>query len=269
MHYLDYFLKILNHFSWLGNGIFLILAFIESAPFIGVFIPGATLISVGGFLASQNYFNVWNIVMFAALGAILGDFSSYFLGRWGSQWLKNKKLINANILKKGEAFFERYGNKSVFWGRFFGPIRAVIPFIAGLAKMKQRSFLFWNISSAIIWALLNVFLGYFSGTIFVFIFKKWSLRLIVIFLILTIIISFIWLVKKKHQRIVDYFKSLSKSFVDYLKMSKIFKKLSGRYHLINDFFQEENHAEEKIFTTAIIIIILIIVFTLNLIFDLL
>jgi hypothetical protein len=88
-------------------------------------------------------------------------------------------------------------------------------------------------------------------------------------LILTIIISFIWLVKKKHQRIVDYFKSLSKSFVDYLKMSKLFKKLSGRYHLINDFFQEENHAEEKIFTTAIIIIILIIVFTLNLIFDLL
>ena len=123
---------LLIKFAWLGDWLFLVLAFIESAPVIGVFIPGATLISVGGFLASQGILNVWDIIIFASVGAILGDFFSYSLGRWGGEWIKRKKLINRTLIHHGEKFFAKYGNKSIFWGRFFGPIRALITFIAGL-----------------------------------------------------------------------------------------------------------------------------------------
>ena len=120
-------LNFLTKFAWLGNWLFLILAFIESAPFIGLVIPGATFITIGGLLASQGYLNVFNVIIFAAIGAILGDFFSYFLGRWSENWIKRKKIINPTILKYGENFFKRYGDKSVFFGRFFGPVRATSP----------------------------------------------------------------------------------------------------------------------------------------------
>ena len=85
-------LNLLKEFAWLGNWLFFTLAFIESAPFVGMFIPGATLISVGGFLASQDVLNTWDIIIFATVGAIIGDFFSYSLGRWGGTWIKDKKI---------------------------------------------------------------------------------------------------------------------------------------------------------------------------------
>ena len=94
MTYLQTLPNILQQLSWLGNWLFFFLAFFESAPFVGLFLPGATLISAGGFLASQGYLNVWDLIFCAATGAIAGDFLSYFLGRWGSDRLKNKKIIN-------------------------------------------------------------------------------------------------------------------------------------------------------------------------------
>ena len=97
--------NLLAKFAWLGNWLFFILAFIESAPFIGLFVPGATLISVGGFLASQGVLSAWDIIIFATLGAIVGDFFSYSLGRWGGNWLKNKKIIRVEVIASGIQIF--------------------------------------------------------------------------------------------------------------------------------------------------------------------
>lgn len=91
---LNLLLSLLTKFAWLGNWLFFILAFIESAPFIGLVIPGATLIFVGGFLAAQGYLNTWDIIIFASIGAICGDFFSYSLGRWGGDFIKEKKILD-------------------------------------------------------------------------------------------------------------------------------------------------------------------------------
>jgi membrane protein DedA with SNARE-associated domain len=66
-------------------------------------------------------------------------------------------------LQRGEAFFRRHGNKSVFLGRFMGPIRGIIPFIAGLLAMDKRAFLLWNVLSGVLWATAHVLAGYFLG----------------------------------------------------------------------------------------------------------
>ena len=190
-------LDLLVKFAWLGNWFFFVLAFIESAPLVGVLIPGATLITVGGFLASQGYLNAWDIIFFATIGAILGDFFSYSVGRWGGMWIKDKKIINHSILLHGEQFFYKYGDKSILWGRFFGPIRAIIPFIAGLLRMNRKPFIFWNVISAIGWALLNVGAGYFSGSLIVTIFNKWSKGITYIFILSIIIATFYIFVKKR------------------------------------------------------------------------
>lgn len=259
--------NLLAQFAWLGNWLFFILAFIESAPFIGLFVPGATLISVGGFLASQGVLNAWDIIIFAALGAIIGDFFSYSLGRWGGKWLKNKKIINSTLLRHGEDYFRRYGNKSVFLGRFFGPIRAIIPFVAGLAKMKQRPFIFWNILSAVGWAILNVFLGYFSGTLIMAILKKWSGRLSLILILLLAVGLIYWLIKKRGRSIAASFRASSLNFTTRLNNYQWFQKLSARYAFIPDFFKETKHAAEKLLGGLLIFLFLIFIYLLTIILD--
>ncbi|MFA6514558.1 MAG: DedA family protein [Patescibacteria group bacterium] len=264
---LSLLLNLLNQFAWLGNWLFLVLAFIESAPFVGMFIPGATLISVGGFLAAQGYLKTWDIIIFATIGAILGDFFSYSLGRWGGDWIKRNKIINLRLLQHGENFFEHHGNKSVFLGRFFGPIRAIIPFIAGLAKMKQQPFIFWNVLSAVCWALLNVFLGYFSGTLFTYLFKKWTGRLSVILILILIFGLTYWLVKKRRQSIIAYFRLSSLNFVKQLNTRPWFNKLSDRYVIIEEFFEESRYAAEKLFGGLLMFIFLSAIYILIMILD--
>lgn len=259
--------NLLIEFAWLGDWLFFTLAFIESAPFIGVFIPGATLISVGGFLASQDLLSVWHIIIFASLGAIIGDFVSYSLGRWGGKCINDKKILNAEILIHGEQFFRKYGNISIFWGRFFGPIRAIIPFIAGLSKMKRGPFIFWNILSAVCWAMLNVMLGYFSGTLVVAIFHKWSSGLTLILVAVVIIATLYWLIKKRGQSLVASFHTSSHNFTLSLYNTNWFKKLVTRYNFIADFFTTRKHPEEKLFGSVLIFSFLIIIYILILVLD--
>lgn len=260
-------LNLVTKFAWLGNWIFLVLAFIESAPIIGIFIPGSTMIYIGGFLAAQGYFNPWDIVIFAIIGAILGDFFSYFTGRWGGEWINRKKIINQTIVKHGEDFFDKYGDKSIFIGRFFGPIRAIIPFIAGLGRMKPRPFIFWNVLSAIGWAFLNVFLGYFSGTLIVSIFKKWSGRLTIILILVSVAFVIYLILKKRGQSIKGYFKLKSQKFADLVNSYKWFKRLSVSYPFIPVFFKETKHAPEKLFGGFLVSILVIVLYLLIIILD--
>jgi membrane protein DedA with SNARE-associated domain len=263
----DLLLNLLKEFAWLGNWLFFVLAFVESAPFVGVFIPGATLISVGGFLASQGYLNTWNIIIFATLGAIIGDFFSYSIGRWGGNWIKNKTTNNQSLIIHGEDFFRQHGNKSIFLGRFFGPIRAIIPFIAGLSRMKRGPFIFWNVLSAIGWAMLNVFLGYFSGTLVVTIFKKWSSGLTLILIMVLILAITYWRIKKKGQSIKTSFKTDSLRFREFLNKKGWFQKLITNHPIIALFFNEYKNPNEKLFGGLIISSFLIITYILILILD--
>jgi undecaprenyl-diphosphatase len=267
MQNVNLLLSLLKEFAWLGNWLFFVLAFIESAPFVGVLIPGATLISIGGFLASQGILNIWDIIMFATIGAIIGDFVSYSLGRFGGDWLKKNKIINHKILEHGETFFYRYGNKSVFWGRFFGPIRAIIPLIAGLSKMKKQPFIFWNILSAIGWAVLNVLLGYFSGALIITIFKKWSSGLTLILVIISLLVIIYWLIKKRGQSIKKSFYNSSIEFTKRLQVYNWFNKLNIKYPYIADYFRETKHAEQKLYGGVLITSLLIITYILILILD--
>lgn len=157
--------EFLTKFSWLGGWVFLFLAFLESIPLIGLVIPGATIISIGGFLASQGYLNVWCVAFSAVSGAIIGDLLNYCLGKNNSSLIKNKKIVSQTLLNKGEKFFKEYGGVSLFLGRFLGPLKQVIPFIAGILPMKLKSFILWDSAGILSWALGYTFFGYFSGTV--------------------------------------------------------------------------------------------------------
>lgn len=131
-----------------------VLAFGESLAFVSLILP-ATVILVGGSgIVSAAGIGFWPIWIAAAFGAALGDWVSYWLGfhykeTIGRIWPLSRYPA---LLPKGHAFFERWGTLGVFLGRFFGPLRCIMPLIAGICAMPMVWFQIANFASAVLWA---------------------------------------------------------------------------------------------------------------------
>lgn len=270
-HNLNFFLSLIARFNWLGNWLFLFISLAECVPFIGAIFPGGTLIYLAGILAAQGYFKVTDVIIFATLGAIIGDYSGYALGRWGEKWITDKNIIKAKYMNKGHDFFIKYGAKSVFWGRFIGATRAFIPFIAGTAKMKNATFFLWNIAGAIFWAVVHVILGYFSGNIITEIIRRWShrLSLVVYVLIFLGVLYFLFtrVIKKKHIHLIANFKQKSEMLSNKVLEDKWFKKVDNRYPVAEEFLINSK-VRDALFTWILVFIVLALLYFLILILDL-
>lgn len=262
-----YLLSTLIRFDYLGSWLFLIIAFIECIPLLGSIFPGGTLIFIGGALAAQGDFNVAGLVIFAAIGAMLGDYSSYMLGRWGRKWIREKKIIKDETILKSELFFYKYGAPGIFWARITGSTWATMPFISGSLHIKQKTFLFWNCSGAIVWSLTRVLFGYFSGNIIAVIIRKWTHRLGAIILIALLIFILYWLIKKHHENIWRWYVTASVNFTKKLFSFTWFKKITARYPILDEFFKIKT-SQEKILGGFICLVILSILYILVLVLDL-
>jgi membrane protein DedA with SNARE-associated domain len=103
----------------------------------------------------------------ALLGAVLGDAAAFWIGRRlggavAGFWPFSRR---PELLARGTRFFARHGGKSVFIGRFFGPVRSVVPLTAGIMRMPARRFWLANVGSAIVWAPMVLFAGDAVGEI--------------------------------------------------------------------------------------------------------
>ncbi len=173
----NYILPKIEHFHILGYWILLLIAMLESLAFVGILIPGTFFIILFGSLAANGYFSIVDLVWFAVAGAVLGDAASYYLGKRGTGFFSdNNRIFRTGFLEKGKDFFSRHGAKSIFLGRFVGPVRAVIPFIAGLSAMNPARFYSWDIASAFLWATTHLLLGYFLGHAWRLV-EVWSTRI--------------------------------------------------------------------------------------------
>ena len=139
----------------------LLVSLCESLALIGLLVPG-TVIMVGiGALVGTGAISASFTLLTAIAGAVAGDGISYWLGRHYHQELKRHWPFcrYPQILLRGEKFFHRHGGKSVLLGRFVGPVRPVVPLIAGMLDMPVRRFVLVNIFSAIGWAFAYIVPG--------------------------------------------------------------------------------------------------------------
>ena len=137
----------------------------ESLIFVGGLIPGSLALSGIGVLAGSGVISLYPPLFVAILGAIVGDTCSFFIGRIFKTNLRNFFLFKRfpQTLEYGEFFFEKHGGKSVFLARFIGPIRAIVPAIAGMMGLNRLTFIVANSSSAIGWSALFYFPGVLIG----------------------------------------------------------------------------------------------------------
>ncbi len=169
-----------------------LISFAESLAIIGSIIPGSVTMTAVGFLAGSRVMRVDLTLIVATLGAIAGDSLSYTIG-YRFHYLIPKIWPfrnNPEWLVYGKDYFARHGGKSVLIGRFFGPLRSIIPVIAGMMRMNQTQFLIANVISGIAWALVYVLPGTFIGAASVELSPETATRLL--FLLLSLLAT-LWL----------------------------------------------------------------------------
>jgi len=147
-------------------GAVFIVALLEALVGIGLIMPGSVLTVFSGWLAFHGKASFSGIMTAAALGALLGDLVSYWLGARFGIHLWNSRLLKKHqgLLRLAELFFLEHGGKSVFLGRFLGPIRGLVPFVAGASQMRPAIFFCYAIISSVLWGISYPGIGYLGGT---------------------------------------------------------------------------------------------------------
>lgn len=153
-----------SHPHWSGFIVFLI-SLSESLAIVGLIVPGVVMMTAIGGMMGSGILPAWQTLSWAILGAVAGDGISYWLGYHYHQHLRDFWPFKQfpKLLARGEFFFKHHGGKSIVFGRFVGPVRPMIPVIAGMMDMAPKRFLFFNILSAIAWAPLYSLPGILIG----------------------------------------------------------------------------------------------------------
>ena len=157
----------LGAWTYLLVGVF---AFAETGAFVGLVVPGETVMLLGGAVAGQGAIDIYLLIAIAWFSAWLGDTTSFFLGRrLGRGFVLEhgpRFGISHERFEKVEAYFDRHGGKTIFIGRFVSLIRAFAPFIAGSSGMSYRAFVPYSILGTGLWASAHILIGYlFSRSI--------------------------------------------------------------------------------------------------------
>jgi undecaprenyl-diphosphatase len=198
---------------WAWVAVFLV-AFAESVAVIGLLVPGVVLMFGFGALIATGALEFWPVFWWAVAGAVTGDGISFWLGRHFQDRLRNLWPFSRHpkALERGIAFFEKYGGKSVAIGRFFGPVRAVIPLVAGMMGMSPWRFVVANLLSALAWAPAYLLPGVVLGASLELA-SEVALRLVLLLLVLLLCLWLSYHLVRWCYRIIQPYTSLIVQFL--------------------------------------------------------
>lgn len=153
-----------RHHMWAGVILGLV-TFFESLVVIGAFVPATGLLVAAGGLVAAGVLDPYSVILGCVAGAVFGDAISYWIGRrLGTGVLRQKMLLpHRRKIAWTRLYCRKYGVASIFIGRFFGPLRAFVPVMVGVLRMRQRVFQFANVTSAVVWVLAMLAPGYLAA----------------------------------------------------------------------------------------------------------
>ncbi|MGR6319834.1 VTT domain-containing protein [Micromonospora soli] len=149
----------------------LAIVFAESGLLIGFFLPGDSLLFTTGLLVSAGQYlhqPLWLLCLLVAMAAVAGDQVGYLFGkRVGPSLFRrpNSRLFKQENVNRANDFFARYGARSIVLARFVPIVRTFTPIIAGVSRMRYRTFLIFNLVGGTLWGVGVTVLGYFLGQI--------------------------------------------------------------------------------------------------------
>ncbi|MGK2849025.1 MAG: DedA family protein [Minisyncoccota bacterium] len=144
------------------------IVFAETGLFLGFFLPGDSLLFVAGLLAGQGFFSLPILIGGLFISGVAGNIVGYEFGRRvGSKLFSQEDSL---IFKKrhaltAQSFYDQHGPKTILLARFMPIVRTFAPIVAGVANMRYRVFLLYNILGAFLWTAGLVLAGSFLGSV--------------------------------------------------------------------------------------------------------
>lgn len=138
----------------------------ESGMMVGFFFPGDTLLFSAGILAATGKLGIVSVLFTIALAAIIGDNVGYHIGRKLGPRLFRKPdsvIFRKEYIERAEAFYEKYGSKTMLVAHFVPVVRTFVPVTAGAGKMPYKLFVLFDAIGDIAWTLVITLLGYYLG----------------------------------------------------------------------------------------------------------
>ncbi|MET4072350.1 membrane protein DedA with SNARE-associated domain [Bradyrhizobium sp. S3.2.6] len=166
--FLDPLISFVSVHAWLAYLTLFLAALLEAVPVVGSVIPGSTIILALSALIPGGDLKLQWVLLAAAVGAVLGDGSAYWIGH-----RQQRKILNTwpmtnypRVVEESETFFHRFGTWAVFFARFVPPIRAFVPVTAGALGMAPAKFYAVNIPAILVWAPAHVLPGVLAVSAF-------------------------------------------------------------------------------------------------------
>lgn len=190
--------SILNAPAWTVYGLVGLLVFAEDALFVGFVLPGETAAILGGVAANRGHVSVVTVLVVVIAAAIVGDSVGYEVGRHVGPRVLSLRVFDRRRARLDDAqnFLARRGGFAVFLGRWVAFFRAVMPLLAGTARMPYPRFLAFNAAGGIAWGSVAVLAGYFAGASYLQVAKKLGSGSAVVALIVLLAGLLFWRVRR-------------------------------------------------------------------------
>jgi membrane protein DedA with SNARE-associated domain len=190
--------RILGLPGWLVLLITGLVVFAEDAIFVGFIIPGETVALLAGAAAKLGHVSLIGVLVVVIVAAIAGDTVGYEIGRHVGPRVLQLRILQKHHKRLDDAqdLLARRGGSAVFLGRWVAFFRAVMPALAGTARMPYPKFLAFNAAGGIAWGATVVLLGYAAGASYAQVEKTFGRDAAFVVLAVLIVAVVIWRVRK-------------------------------------------------------------------------
>jgi membrane protein DedA with SNARE-associated domain len=134
--------------------------------FVGTFAEGETLLVLGGYFAHRGYLDLAGVIATAFVAAVCGDQLLFHLGRNHATRLFERFPRLHDKVRIAVHRAERHQTLVVLGMRFLWGLRIALPLAMGMTRMNGLKFLWLNLLSAAVWAVLFSTLGYGTSRLF-------------------------------------------------------------------------------------------------------
>ncbi|HKQ89085.1 MAG TPA: DedA family protein [Blastocatellia bacterium] len=166
LHLDAHLVELVSRYGTFSYAILFAIIFCETGLVVTPFLPGDSLLFAVGALSAKDAFNVYTVSFLLMLAAILGDSTNYWIGYFvGPKVFRSEssRWFNRAHLDRTNAFYEKYGVKTVVIARFMPIVRTFAPFVAGIGRMYYPRFLLFSVLGSILWIGIFVAAGYVFG----------------------------------------------------------------------------------------------------------
>lgn len=166
LHLDKYLGAFITNYGTLTYLVLFLIILAETGLVVTPFLPGDSVIFASATFCALGLLNIYILVPLLIIAAIAGDTLNYSIGKFlGGKLLENSKIIKKEYIEKTNAYYDKYGGKTLIIARFMPIIRTFAPFVAGIGTMKYKNFLTYNAIGGFVWVLVVSSLGYFFGNI--------------------------------------------------------------------------------------------------------